>query len=112
MMLDLVRALGQGFMDYFGSNTLVSKMEISFEKMKGEIRELMKEYLKKSQKMFIDGLMIAVVLGIGFFYLTDGLSKIIEFYSSVPGIGRVVMGGLLLLVGLWFLKTSQKNIEA
>lgn len=111
-MLKMFKSLGEGFMDFMGSGVILTRMEKSFEKMRGEMRETLSEYLMKSQRALVDGIVIAIILGIGFFYLTNGLAEVIEFYSAIPGIGSIVMGGVLLLVGLLFLRSSQKKLRA
>ncbi len=111
-MLKMFKSLGEGFMDFMGSGVILSRMEKSFERMRVEMRETLSESLMKSQKMLIDAIVIAIVLGIGFLYLTDGLAEVIDFYSAMPGVGKVVMGGVLLLVGLFFLRSSQKKLHA
>lgn len=111
-MLKIFESIGQGFADFFGSEIMLTRMESSFERMRHEMRETLSEYLMKSEKMLIDSLVIAIILGMGFFYLTNGLAEVIEIYTAVPGVGNVVMGGLLLLIGLLFLKNSQKKLRS
>ena len=90
----------------------ILKVEQRFDTMRQEAREMLSESLHQSQLMLIETIVIGFLFVMGIFYLGGGITKIIDFYMEIEGLGGVILGGTILIIGILILKNSSDRIKA
>lgn len=86
------------------------KVRATFAEVKAETREMASEFLHSAQGMLLDTLLVAFLFVMGLFYLGDGLTKLIDVLTMVPGTGATALGLLFLVLGYYMLVKSRERI--
>ncbi len=62
------------------------------------------ERVKETVRMVVKSAVVFLILALGFIYVLNGLGRWLEASQSwLPGVGALVVGGVLILLGLFAL---------
>lgn len=74
----------------------------SFKRAASETMQEAQERVKETTKAVIKAAVVFFIIALGFIYLLNGVGKWLETSNAwTPGLGTIVIGGVLVLLGLF-----------